>query len=188
MKIRSILLLSVLALSMTMVSCNTKPNSEQDGSRQLQNEQVVSRMNHDQRGSHQSGRMNKAVKGRNNQERNNFAMNILTKEQKESFKTIRTNCMKELLPLKDQLKELKLHERTLMDADQPDINAINTNIDKMSAVQNKMAKISAKMKIEMSAQLTSEQKIRMKSHQGEKGRMGQSNKYGKNHPQRPNKK
>jgi len=86
---------------------------------------------------------------------------------------------------------LKLHEKTLMDADQPDINAINVNIDKMSALQNKIAKISAKMKIEMFSQLTSEQKMNMKSMKNSQGRHGQKgkvNNHNKNRSQCPSEK
>jgi len=189
MKIKSILLLSTLALSMTFISCNNKPNSKQSNTGQPQNQQVENKTDHNQRGPRQSERMNKSVEGKKNQGRSNFNMKLLTEEQKESFKTIRMTCMKESQPLKDQLNELKLHEKTLMNADKPDINAINANIDKISSLQNKIAKIFAKSKIEMSEQLTSEQKMKMKNmgkRNGKQGHKGENMRHGKTHSQHPN--
>lgn len=186
MKIKSILLLSTLAISIALVSCNNKP--KQGNPREPQKEQVENRMNHNQRGPHQSERMNKSVKDRSNQGISNFDMRLLTKEQKESFKTIRMACMKEIQPLKDQLNELKLHEKTLMKADKPDLNAIYTNIDKISSLENKIAKIFAKSKIEMYKQLTSEQKLKMnnmKRHDVKQKKGHDKNmKHGKNRSQR----
>jgi len=188
MKIKSILLLSTLAIGMTLVSCNNKPNSKQSNQREPQKEQVGNRMDRNQKGPHQSERMNKSVKGKRNMGRSNFDMKLLTKEQAESFKTIRMDCMKEIQPLKDQLKELKLHGKTLMNSDKPDINAVYANIDKISSLENKIAKILAKSKIEMNKQLTSEQKLKMANmrkhdvnHKGHERNM----KQGKNRPQRP---
>ncbi|HKJ41194.1 MAG TPA: Spy/CpxP family protein refolding chaperone [Sunxiuqinia sp.] len=83
----------------------------------------------------------------------------LTDEQKEAFKGIRMKSMKEAKPLRDQLRELKAHQQTLMTADQPDLDAIYNNIDKMSDLQTQLAKIRAKTRIDMQAQLTDEQKI-----------------------------
>jgi len=185
MKTRSILLLSALALSMMIVSCNNKPNSRQNDSIPSQKEQVGSKMSHGQRNSRQTGQVNNSVKGNENQGRENFAMNMLTEEQKESFKTIRMNYMKEIQPLMDQLKELKLHEKTLMNADKPNLNEININIDKVSALQNKIDKLSAKMKVEISAQLTSEQKMKMKSIKNSFGKQGQKGKVMNNRKNRP---
>ena len=188
MKIKSILLLSALALSMTLVSCNNKPNSKKGTPEKPQNTQVENRIGYNQKGPHQSERMRKSGKGIKNHGRSDFEMKMLTKEQKESFKTIRMTCMKEIQPLKDQLNELKLHEKTLMDANKPDINAINANIDKISSLQNKMAKIYAKSKIEMSEQLTSEQKMKMnnmKKRHGKQEGNGENMKHGKNQSKRP---
>ena len=183
MKTKSFLLVGALALTMTLVSCNNKQKTRQNTPMQMQKEQAGNRMRPQgenfqcQPGTDQNREMNESLRGRKNQGRENFPMKMLTEKQKESFKTIRTNFMKEVTPLKDQLKELKLHEKTLMDADQPDINAINTNIDKMSALQNKMAKIRAKARIEMSAQLTGEQKMNIKSMKNRHGQQGQKGKF-----------
>ena len=83
---------------------------------------------------------------------------LLTDEQKEAFKTIRLESMKESRPLEDQLRELRTHQQTLMHADKPDLNAINANIDKISDIENQLAKIKAKARVEMMSKLTDEQK------------------------------
>jgi len=197
MKTKSFLLVGALALTMTLVSCNNKQKTRQNTPMQSQREQAGNKMRPQGKnfqckpGTAQNKGMNESLRGRENQGKENFPMKMLTEKQKESFKTIRTGYMKEVTPLKDQLKELKLHEKTLMNADQPDINAINVNIDKMSALQNKIAKISAKMKVEMFSQLTSEQKMNMKSmknRQGRHGQKGKANNHNKNRAQYPSKK
>ena len=194
MKTKSFLLVGALALTMTLVSCNNKQKTHQNAPMQSQREQAGNRMRPQGKnfqcrpGTAQNREMNESLRGRKNQGRENFPMKMLTEKQKESFKTIRTNCMKEVQTLNDQFKELKLHEKTLMNADQPDINAINANIDKMSTLQNKIAKIYAKSEIEMSAQLTNEQKTNMKNRHGKQGHKGKVNNHNKNRSQCPSEK
>ncbi len=95
--------------------------------------------------------------------------NLFTEEQKEAFKTIRLKNMKEAQPLHDQLRELKAHQQTLMNADKPDMNAIYANIDKISDVENQLAKIKAKERVEIMSYLTDEQKLQMQHFPGMKG-------------------
>ncbi len=95
--------------------------------------------------------------------------NLFTDEQKEAFKTIRLESMKESRPLEDQLRELRTHQQTLMHADKPDLNAINANIDKISDIENQLAKIKAKARVEMMSKLTDEQKMQMPHFPGMDG-------------------
>lgn len=83
----------------------------------------------------------------------------LTEEQKEAFKAIRMKSMKETKPIQDELRELRAHQQTLMTADQPNLDAIYKNIEKMSTLQTQLAKIRAKSRLDMQGQLTDEQKI-----------------------------
>ncbi|MDD4514847.1 periplasmic heavy metal sensor [Massilibacteroides sp.] len=83
----------------------------------------------------------------------------LTEKQKEAIKEIRIKSIKETKPLKYKLKELKAHQQTLINEDKPNLNDINSNIDEISKIQNQLAKIKAKSRIEVLSQLTDEQKL-----------------------------
>ena len=93
---------------------------------------------------------------------------LLTEEQKESFKDIRLQSMKESKPIRDELRELAARHKTLMTADQPDMDKIYASIDKMSDLKSELGKIKAKARIEMSSQLTDEQKLKMESFKKKK--------------------
>ena len=88
----------------------------------------------------------------------------LTDAQKASFNEIRLKCFKETKPLKDQLRELQAHQQTLVTADNPDLRAINANIDQMSGVKAKLQKIRVKAQIDKWSQLTDEQKMQLSEH------------------------
>ena len=88
---------------------------------------------------------------------------MLTDDQKEAFKELRIKSMKESKPIKDELRELSAHHQTLMTAEKPNLKAVYASIDKMSVLKTKLAKIKAKSRIEMSSQLTDEQKLKMAS-------------------------
>jgi Spy/CpxP family protein refolding chaperone len=101
----------------------------------------------------------------------------LTKEQKEAFKKSMMATHKQLQPLRNELGEAEAHQRTLTMAEKPEIGAINKNIEKIGAIKIEMAKIQAKSRLEMRAQLTDEQRLKaelfrakMKPGQGEMGR------------------
>ncbi len=90
--------------------------------------------------------------------------NFLTEEQKEAFKVIRLETMKETKPLKDELRELRAHHQTLMTTENPDLNAIYASIDKMSEIESELSKIRAKSHLEMQSHLTDEQKLMFLHH------------------------
>lgn len=102
---------------------------------------------------------------RNERPGNKF-MNTLTDEQKDAFKMIRMKTMKDSKPLRDQLRELRAHQQTLMTADKPDMKAIYANIDKMSELQTQLAKILAKSRVDMQSHLTDEQKMQFGQMKG----------------------
>ena len=108
-------------------------------------------------------------------------MQSLTEEQKATIQEIRLNGYKQCKPLRDELRELMAHQRTLTTADNPDMKAINANIDKMSDVKNQLAKAMTKQRVDIRAQLTEEQKMqfdKMKMHTG----FGKGGKRGGNGP------
>ncbi len=86
---------------------------------------------------------------------------VLTEEQQEAFKEIRLASMKDAKPLQDEIRELRAHHQTLMTAEKPNLNEIYTSIDKMSELKSELAKIRAKARVEMSSQLSEEQKLKM---------------------------
>ena len=96
----------------------------------------------------------------------------LTDEQKEAFKKSRMEMQKQLQPLHNELGEAKAHQKTLVTAEKTDLSAINKNIEKIGSIRVEMAKIQAKHRLEMRAQLTDEQKLKFDLR---KGKMGHDN-------------
>lgn len=84
----------------------------------------------------------------------------LTDEQKASFKKIMLAMHKEILPVRNEIGEAEAHQKTLLSADKPDMNAINKNIEKIGALRVEMAKIATKHRLEMRALLTDEQRMK----------------------------
>jgi len=91
---------------------------------------------------------------------------FFTEEQKEAVKKIRLETTKEVKPLKNKLRELQAHQQTLATADNADMKAIYKNIDKMSDVKAKMAKIMAKQQQDVRSLLTEEQRLKIDQRKG----------------------
>lgn len=85
----------------------------------------------------------------------------LTDAQKEAFKKNRLEMQKQLQPIQNELGEAEAHQKTLMSAEKPDLAAINKNIEKIGSLRVEMAKIRAKNRLDMRAQLTEEQRLKM---------------------------
>ncbi len=85
---------------------------------------------------------------------------IFTDEQMETMKAYRLEAAKKVKPLKNELRELMAHQRTLTTADNADLKAINSNIDKMAAVKTKIAKIMAEQHQKVRALLNEEQLLK----------------------------
>ena len=83
----------------------------------------------------------------------------LSEEQQEKVKALKIAHMKEVQPLKDQLMENKAHQKTLMNADEPDVNSIYKNIDKATKLQNEIAKLGVDFQLNFKNLLTDEQKV-----------------------------
>lgn len=90
----------------------------------------------------------------------------LTDAQKEEFKKSMMALQKELKPLRNELDELNAHQKTLVSADQPDLKAINKNLDKIGELKTEMAKIQVKHRLDMRAQLTEEQQMKFDMFKG----------------------
>jgi Spy/CpxP family protein refolding chaperone len=96
----------------------------------------------------------------------------LSEAQKESFKASTMATQKLLLPLRNELGEAEAHQKTLLSAEKPDFAAINKNIEKIGGIRIEMAKIQTKHRLEMRAQLTEEQRLKLELF---KGKMKQGN-------------
>jgi len=99
----------------------------------------------------------------------------LTDAQKEAFKQSMVAMHKELNPLRNELGEAMAHQKTLVSADNPDMKAIDKNLEKIGNLKVEMAKIQVKHRLDMRAQLTEEQRMkfdmfkdRMKHQKGDR--------------------
>jgi Spy/CpxP family protein refolding chaperone len=93
----------------------------------------------------------------------------LTDAQKEAFKKSMLAMQKQLQPIRNQLGEARAHQKTLTTSDNPDMDAINKNIEKMGSLKTEMAKIQAKHHLEMRTQLTDEQRLKFDMFEHRKG-------------------
>lgn len=93
----------------------------------------------------------------------------LTDEQKEEMKTIRLDGYKAIKPLKNELNELEARHKTLTTADKANIKAIEQNIDAISSVKTKIAKIRARNHQKVRALLTEEQLMKFDEMKNRKG-------------------
>ncbi len=101
-----------------------------------------------------------------------FGLN-LTEDQQNKMNEMRVAHMKAVQPVRDQLLELKTHQRTLMNAENADQKAINKNIDEMTKLENKLMKVGSEFQLKVKNILTDEQKVLMQSRQGRFGNYGQ---------------
>jgi len=93
----------------------------------------------------------------------------LTDTQKDAFKQSMMAMRKQMQPLRNELGEVKAHQKTLMTAEKPDVSAINKNIEKIGEIRVEMAKIQTKHHLDMRAQLTDEQKLKFDMMKGKMG-------------------
>jgi Spy/CpxP family protein refolding chaperone len=83
----------------------------------------------------------------------------LADEQKEKIKEMRTLHMKEMQSLRNEMNELKARYKTLSESSNPDISAINKNIDAQTDHLNKIMKSNAAHHQAVRKILTDEQKL-----------------------------
>ena len=94
----------------------------------------------------------------------------ITDDQKTKIKAIRTETMKQMLPLKNQMNEIRAQKRTLSTASKVDMKAINKKIDEQTKVKAEMMKLRAKSMQDIRALLTDDQRIVFDMHSGNKGK------------------
>ena len=91
----------------------------------------------------------------------------LTDAQKETLKQSRLAIQKQLQPIQNELGEAQAHQKTLMSAEKPDLTAINKNIEKMGSLKVELEKIKVKNHLDMRAQLTDEQRLKLDARKGQ---------------------
>lgn len=94
----------------------------------------------------------------------------LTDAQKEALKNNAMDMHKKIQPIRNELREAEVHQRTLMTAEKPDIKAINKNIERIGELKVEIAKITAAQRLEMRVLLTDEQRMKLDRHRGEMNR------------------
>lgn len=83
----------------------------------------------------------------------------LTADQETQIEALRVDHWKEMNNYRNQMNELRARKRTLNTTDKADLKEINSVIDRMTEVHNKMMKASAKHRQDVRKQLTDEQKV-----------------------------
>ena len=97
-------------------------------------------------------------------------MNIpdLTEDQKEQITEIRTDHMKEVLPLRNELNEKEARLQTISTGENVDQNKINTTIDEIGKIKIDLAKKRAAFKQDIRKILTEDQRVFFDMHSGNK--------------------
>ena len=95
---------------------------------------------------------------------NNSAMSCqripdLTEEQSEKISDLRVEMMKETQPVHNQINELKASCHTMMTSENPDMKAIEKNIDQRSKLQADLMKSHARYRQSVSKILTNDQRV-----------------------------
>lgn len=102
----------------------------------------------------------------------------LSETQKSEIDKLKFEHKKKMLVLKTSLMEKKAHFNTLKIQEFPDMKAINTTIDEMSSIKNKMMKTNIAHKMAIRALLDEEQKVIFNEHQIAYGGKGHKNAHG----------
>ncbi len=107
-------------------------------------------------------------------------MNIpdLTDVQKSQIKDMRTANMKEMLPLKNELREKQAHLNTISTGDNVKMTDVNRAIEEISAIKLTMAKKRAKNKQNIRKILTDDQRVFFDMQQGKHKRKLNAKKQG----------
>jgi len=109
-------------------------------------------------GSPSQGR-HRGEEGRQNTERRGENMLDLTDAQRDQAKDIRMSAAAEILPISNQVNELRAKLKTLQTAEDVNMKLVNQNIDDMSKLDAEIQKIRARSHQEFREILTDEQRV-----------------------------
>ncbi len=107
----------------------------------------------------QRGRNNPGQGMRLNQSETCQMIPDITEDQQNKIEALRVDHLKVRNNYRNQMGELQARKHTLMTSDNADMKEINSVIDQMADVQNKMMKEGAKHQQEVRNLLTDEQKV-----------------------------
>lgn len=88
----------------------------------------------------------------------------MTEQQKEQMEQLRTEHLKVMLPLKNQLQEKMARLRTLSTAEKVNMNDINKKIDEIGELKIKLMKERATHRQDIRKLLTEEQRVMFDMH------------------------
>lgn len=83
----------------------------------------------------------------------------LSEDQKAQIHKLRISHLKDIQGLQNQIRENRAHYKTLMTAENPDMNAINKNIDEFGSLRNQMMKKQAAHTQDIRKLLNDEQRL-----------------------------
>jgi Spy/CpxP family protein refolding chaperone len=93
-----------------------------------------------------------------------FGIPDLSDDQKKELQKLKTEHMKEVMPLKNEMNEKQAHLVTLSSAANPDINAIYAEIEKIGQIKIDLQKKKAKFEQDIRKLLTDEQRLFFDMH------------------------
>ncbi|HIE16092.1 MAG TPA: periplasmic heavy metal sensor [Bacteroidales bacterium] len=99
----------------------------------------------------------------------------LTDDQLTKIKSLRLETMKLIIPLRAEMREKKAHLNSLAVAEKVDWKAIEKTIDEIGAIRVKMMKYRAKLRQDIRALLTDDQRIIFDNKAGSMMRHGKKN-------------
>jgi Spy/CpxP family protein refolding chaperone len=88
----------------------------------------------------------------------------LTPDQEAKIKAFRTKHIKEVTPLRNELKEKMARLSTLQSAEKQDLAAINKQIDEITSLKANLMKKHAAHRSEVASILTDEQRVHFNAH------------------------
>ncbi len=94
----------------------------------------------------------------------------ITEEQKEQIKGLKTDHMKEVLPLRNQVQEKQAHLQTISTGENVNLEKVNKTIEEISALKMNMAKKRAAHRQEIRKVLTEDQRVIFDSFRMKKGK------------------
>ncbi|MGZ2369041.1 Spy/CpxP family protein refolding chaperone [Ancylomarina sp. YFZ004] len=92
------------------------------------------------KGQMQRGNRNCFVEGRNQRGVNSFCALGLSEKQQEQMKTLKLEHKKATQNMREEMQELRLKQKHLFTDDKPNKNEIFSNLDRISSIQNQLAK------------------------------------------------
>ena len=103
---------------------------------------------------------NRGEDGRQHKERRMEVYLDLTDEQQEQAKDIRMSAETAILPISNQVNEIRAKLKTLETAKDVDLKLVNKNIDEVARLNAEIHKVRAKSKQEFRAILTDDQRVK----------------------------